>query len=114
MAGLGPLFSKLGVNLQQCGNPKGGGAAKDDPYEEMAVAEGLLYVARHHARQHHAQGHKGGGQGIMGCLVIPLCIIDKEERIGCEAKPIAKLLYKDATVDNKEAVRLGKTHVHIN
>ena len=72
---------------EQCGQ-----AAEHDHPEEVDVADGLLYVSGHKAREHHAQGHECRADGIVGGLKLTFGEVHHVEHVGGEAKAVAELL----------------------
>ena len=82
------------VNLPVCKHRdhNGGGTAEYYDPEEVDVTDCFLKITCKHARNHHAQCHEGGADGVVRRLEFPFGKVHHVEHIGRESESVAELL----------------------
>ena len=102
--GLVGFFAVVGVDgfIDEVGDDQRGEAAGHDHPEEVHVADRFLDVTGNKTRQHHAQRHKGGADGIVRRLELALAEVHHIQHVGREAETVTKLLDAQGDGDNDD------------
>ena len=104
----------LVIPLQKGGHPEGGEGTNHNPDEEQLVSHRFLQPSGGHARNHHAERHESGADGIVGGLVFVVGKADEVKHVGRKAKAVAELLDEYAEVDDEQGFGLCITEVDIH
>ena len=96
----------LVIPLQKGGHSEGGEGTNHNPDEEQLVSHRFLQPSGGHARNHHAERHESGADGIVGGLVFSIGKIDQIKHICRESETISELFDEDTKVDWQQGFRL--------
>ncbi len=111
--GLVGFFAVVGVDgfIDEVGDNQRGEAAGHDHPEEVHVTDRFLDVTGNEARQHHAQRHKGGADGIVRRLELALAEVHHVQHVSRETEAVAKLLNAQGDSDNHDVSGLGNSQI---
>ena len=108
------FLAELRIDVDEGCDEEGSQAADNRPDEEVAVSNGFLQPACHHAWQHHPQCHEACADGIVSCFMFTFREVDKIKHVRGKAKSVAELLNEDTCIDDQHAFRLGVAQKDIN
>ena len=99
-------FSKFRFQRNSHRDNKAWDRGQQHPDEEMRIADVFLQPAAPHARQHHAQRHETGADGVMCRAVLAARDVNHVKHECGEPEAIAELLDRHARANCQQIVWL--------